>query len=282
MALSWLRTLSWSLVLVPATAQIFSCKDDTVWPSSADGQQNPSTATSNYVEWWFFTAFSAKEDVGVALSYSPKHSSVSAMVYENAASAARANVTDIHRQFNTSSVGSHNATQSFGTDSTTGVTVIDERTYLVTGSMPEHGLHWSLTYTQQVDPAREHVDILGAIALDWVSYMPSATVRGEITYKGKSHKFTDGLGYHDHNSGKWPKKKGAVLVAEEKTTAASALDATDASALDATALDASALDATALDASALPSFDYKWGSVYGGTSGIGGVYVPLPPPLILP
>ena len=32
--------------------------------------------------------------------------------------------------------------------------------------------------------AREHVDLLGVIALDWISYMPSAVVSGYVAVNG--------------------------------------------------------------------------------------------------
>ena len=47
--------LATTLLVAAARGQIFSCKDDKVWPSSVDGRQNPPNATGNYVEWWFFT-----------------------------------------------------------------------------------------------------------------------------------------------------------------------------------------------------------------------------------
>ena len=155
--------LATTLLVAAARGQIFSCKDDKVWPSSVDGRQNPPNATGNYVEWWFFTAFSPSEDVGIALSYSPMHHSVSAMVYEHAATPSLANVTSVGRQFDSSHVGVSNATQFYGTDGTTSVTVVDEHTYLVRGAIPapewRETLYWSLQYTQDVDAAREHVDL---------------------------------------------------------------------------------------------------------------------------
>lgn len=45
----------------------------------------------------------------------------------------------------------------------------------------EKGLIWNLVYHQAVDPAREHVDVFGIVQLDWISYMPSATVSGTVT-----------------------------------------------------------------------------------------------------
>ena len=162
-------------------------------------------------------------------------------MYEHAATPTLAKVHDVHRTFNSSVVNTDNATQHFGTDGSTFVMVLDEKTYLVRGEIPSADLRWSLTYHQEVDAAREHVDILGAIKLDWVSYMPSATVRGEISFQGRTYRIDDGLGYHDHNSGKWPKTQ---LAAGDSVA----------------------------DGSSAFSFDYKWGSVYGGASGVGGVY----------
>ena len=62
-ALPMRSLLATTLLVAAARGQIFSCKDDKVWPSSVDGRQNPPNATGNYVEWWFFTAFSPSEDV---------------------------------------------------------------------------------------------------------------------------------------------------------------------------------------------------------------------------
>ena len=36
------------------------------------------------------------------------------------------------------------------------------------------------------------------VELDWISYMPLATVQGEVIYEGRKIP-VDGLGYHDHN-----------------------------------------------------------------------------------
>jgi len=182
--------------------------------------------------------------MGLALSYHPSHNGISAMVYENAATPAAAAVHSFGRTFETSFVGTANASQTFGTDGTTFISVQDERTYVVNGAMPSANLSWALTYTQAVDAAREHVDVLGTIALNWVSYMPSATLTGAVTFRGRTYSFADGVGYHDHNSGKW-------IGGESTTSEGTAAIANSSSRL---------------------AFDYKWGSINGGTSGIGGVY----------
>ena len=216
-----------------ALGQIFSCDDSTTWSSSFDGRQNPAGAGAGYVEWWFFTAYSASADTGYAMTYDPARKSIDFMLYEHAADPALARVVNLGKSYAAPSVGPANATQTF--DAATGVTVLDESTYAIRGAMPEHGLEWSLKYTQAAAAAREHVDLLGVIALDWISYMPSAVVSGYVAVNGTRYDFdADGVGYHDHNSGKWPKLGD--------------------------------------DANGLISFDYKWGSINGGAGGVGGVY----------
>ena len=138
------------------------------------------------------------------MTYDPARKSIDFMLYEYAADPALARVVNLGKSFDAVSVGPANATQTF--DAATGVTVLDESTYAIRGAMPEHGLEWSLKYTQAAAAAREHVDLLGVIALDWISYMPSAVVSGYVSVNGTRYDFdADGVGYHDHNSGKWPK-----------------------------------------------------------------------------
>ena len=201
------------------------------------------------MEWWFFTAFSPSSDLGLALSYHPAHSGVSAMLYEHAATGAARVHSKFYREFDHSAVGTANASQTFGSDGTTFVSVRNESTYVVGGAIPDANLSWTLTYHQAVDAAREHVDVLGALALDWVSYMPSATLSGSVTFRGRTYSFADGVGYHDHNSGKWIGGGGRMGAA-----------------------DAGGNAPVATAPHGLPAFDYKWGSIYGGASGIGGVY----------
>ena len=232
-----------ALSLTMTLGQTFTCKDATPWDASYDGRQNPANpASGGYVEWWFFTGFSAAADTGFAMTYDPSQRGVSFMLYEHAASdPSQARVINFARSFPSVTVGAANATQTF--DSATGVNVINQTTYEIRGVIDE--LRWKLTYRQAVPAAREHVDLAGVAKLDWISYMPSAVLSGWLEINGTKYDFSDGVGYHDHNSGKWPKH-----VVE--------------------------------GASGAPiSFDYKWGSLNGGDSGIGGVYGAylLPKPL---
>ena len=239
-----------------ARAQTFSCTADntTRWRASDDARQNAANATGHSVEWWFFTAFSPAADLGLAMTYHPTRgpqAGIHVMVYEHAATPASSRVTSHHRLFDVSTVSSSNASQSYGTDHTTSLEVVDERTYVLRGAIPASDLNWTLTYRQQVDAARENVDVLGVVALDWIAYMPSATVVGVLSYQGKEYTISDGVGYHDHNSGKWPKSNHGAHVSP----------------------DSSNVDVAAVNGKGSKlAFDYKWGSIYGGTSGIGGVY----------
>ena len=186
-------------LLTRTAAQIFGCDDPAVLPASADGRQNPAGAHHGYVEWWFFTTFSPKSDVGLALSYNAAHRGVSAMVYLHASHPARASVEHYHASFSTVTSTPDNATAHW--DASNNVVVVDEKTYIVRGSMG--GASWTLRYEQAVDACREHVDILkNFIKLDWVAYMPSAKVTGTLTLNGTTFDLSDATGYHDHNSGR--------------------------------------------------------------------------------
>ena len=274
------------LLLTTVNGQIITCKDNVRWPATADARQNPPGDPAGYLEWWFFTAFSPASELGLALSYHPAHNGLSAMFYEHAATPSKALVTSFYRKFAYVNVSASNATMTFGDDGTTGVLVQDEKTYVLRGAIPDADLSWVLTYHQEVDASREHVDILSIIKLDWISYMPSATLTGEVVYKGKRYSFADGVGYHDHNSGKWPKIAtrapqpsrspamapggGAAAAAEEEVEMAEPSLPLLASSTSPSAASASPQASSQLDH--LLSFDYKWGSLNGGASGIGAVY----------
>jgi len=200
---------------------------------------------------------------------------VSMMLYLNAASPSQANILTFNKKFDASTirVSQHNATQSYG-DGSTAILVQNETVYATSGSFPEHQLSWNLIYRQDVDPAREHVDVLDLIKLDWISYMPSAVVEGTLKYNDTTFDFSrDGVGYHDHNSGKWPSKK------EQDTAVSSSPSTKFESSTSLPPWSASNSSRFPLHFP-LPSFDYKWGSVYGGGNGVGGVYGAylLPPP----
>lgn len=65
-------------------------------------------------------------------------------------------------------------------------------------------LSWTLRYVQGANAAREKVDVLSIVQIDWFSFMPSAGVSGTVSYQGANYDFSDAFGYHDHNYGIWP------------------------------------------------------------------------------
>ena len=266
MSARWLAAL---LVLAGRTyAQIFGCGDDGVLPASADGRQNPAGQQPGYVEWWFFTAFSKSSDVGAAFTYHPSSKAVDFMLYLNATKPT-ATIINFAQAFDnaTSTVANASITiLSHGVGCE--VIVHDRRTYEVRGGARSQSgnasLKWNLRYAQAVDAAREHADALGIVELDWLSYMPTASVSGEMVYDdGLGHVVTlpmdHAVGYHDHNSGRWPK-----LRSQAASAAAAAAPAMQAE-----------------EPQLKLNFDYKWGSV-GDASAIGAVYGAylIPDPLL--
>jgi len=228
------------LALSSVGAQIFSCKDDGRLPETNDGRQNAPEGCSTCVEWWFFTAFAPRSDAGVALSYDPAGKGLVTMVYLNASHPTSARVVDFDTRFDTASSVTANASVSLGSDGRTGVEVINATHYTIRGSLPMHNLSWDLKFVQAVDAAREDADVLSIVKLDWIAYMPSARVSGWLHYQGQAYDFADATGYHDHNSGKWPKMGGETV------------------------------QATTAGGPSL-SFDYKWGQVGNGVD-VGAVY----------
>lgn len=250
-------------VVALTRAQIFGCGDSDVLPPKADARQNPADGGPGYVEWWFFTAYSKEHDLGAVLTYHPlqEHSSASAMLYFNASHPDAATTIRVGESFPAGSSSTESANQTLGPANS--VTVVDAKTYLLRGSVGETGkgnATWDLRFEQAVDAAREHVDVLGLLKLDWISYMPSAAVSGTVswtpaaaTWRGEApatvtFELVGAYGYHDHNSGKWPKKAAASLAS---SAAVAASDEVEAS---------------------LPfTFDYKWGST-GDAKSVGAVY----------
>ena len=268
-----------------AAAQIFGCGDDGVLPAVADGRQNPVGNPPGYVEWWFFTAFSKSSDVGAAFTYHPSHKSVDFMLYLNATT-PEAKIMNFAQSFDNASSTTDNATISI--DGGHGgrsceIVVQDAKTYEVRGwARAQSGngsISWSFVYVQAVDGAREHADALGLVELDWLSYMPSASVTGRMVYddgQGRTLQIPMGeaLGYHDHNSGRWPKKKVAArrhLAAADGAAAVAGGDAAVAGG-DAAAATSTTADLWQPERPELKlAFDYKWGSTGDGKA-IGAVY----------
>ena len=228
------------LALSSVGAQIASCKDDGRLPAANDGRQNTPEGCSGCKEWWFFTAFAPRSDAGVALSYDPAGKALVTMLYLHASHPTAAKVLDFDSFFDTASSTAANASVTLGSDGRNGVEVINATHYTIRGSLPDHNLSWTLDFVQAVDAAREDADVFSILKLDWISYMPSARVTGWLHYQGQTYDFADATGYHDHNSGKWPKlSSGAVQGAAEGGPSL--------------------------------SFDYKWGQVGNGVD-VGAVY----------
>ncbi len=284
-----------------ASAQIFNCSDQGVLPYSADGRQNPPGDVPGYVEWWFFTAHSRTNDAGLAMTYHPSHNSVGFMLYLNASKPAAARVLYFGEDFNSSEATADNATLSVGCGDgapcRNALTVLDKHTYRLEGDVPQGGtphdadardgapaarMRWNLTYVQGVDAAREHADVLGIVKLDWVCYMPTAAISGSMTYddgRGNVRVFDMGgaVGYHDHNSGKWPKKAVAELAARRaELDGGGARGGSVAATAPRPESEVESAPESGLESgpeSGLPiSFDYKWGSTGDPSRGIGAVY----------
>ena len=107
--------------------------------------------------------------------------------------------TDVYG-FDAYSGNTDNATLSIATAT---ITVRDANTYDLAGVSKDGSVQWHLTYTQESYPSREVFNVAG-VSLDWISYMPAASVSGWVSVRGRRVALTAALGYHDHNWGAWP------------------------------------------------------------------------------
>lgn len=188
----------------------------------------------------------------------------------NATAGASASVTDFSRTYESAASSPSNASMWLGSLGESRITVVDAKTYVLEGSASAGSgsatLKWSLRYHQGVDAAREHADALGVVKLDWVSYMPTASVTGHLLVDDGSGRTPQrielggsAVGYHDHNSGKWPRTHARTpmppATAEGARVPTGAIEDADADAASQLKL----------------AFDYKWGSTGDGAT-VGAVY----------
>jgi len=166
-----------------------------------------------YQEWWFFTVYDVESNIAMVFSYGDRdpqklfdhqEASVAYMLWTEAftnVSAGPFSVVDKYpfKDF----IGSkQNATLSV--TSSNQLIVLDNTTYHAFGSSQDGQLSWDFTYTQMAYPMRELFQIPVLMELDWISYMPSASVNGSIRYGNQIFTLNNAVGYHDHNYGSWP------------------------------------------------------------------------------
>jgi hypothetical protein len=194
-----------------------SCTDTDVLGLSADALQwNPSDwspISVEYKEWWFFTVHDPEQRFGAVFGYSVadpsqafgrESSSVAAMVWPSyepdQLPSPCITPLDIYN-YTQYSGNRQNASLSVGDKNH--ITTLSEGVYQIDGAIRDGSVIWSLRYTQESYPSREVFQPPG-MQLDWISFMPAASVSGFVTVNGKTFNLSSAIGYHDHNWGAWP------------------------------------------------------------------------------
>lgn len=98
-----------------------------------------------------------------------------------------------------------------------GLSYQDESTFQIWGTVEDISsglpspsslpIKWDMTYQAEASPwfatpVQAHIGHLKSDWMKWLVYMPSATVKGTISWDNQTRD-TEAVGYHDHNWGRW-------------------------------------------------------------------------------
>ena len=193
-------------MLFAATAfgQSVSPADDAYHYAAWSSTQHPG----NYIEWWYFNLYDSQHNIQGIFSYfitDPQNLTGHGLAQIGAvAYTPQGNITEVDQYPTTSfSASSSEANLQIGSNA---IQFVNATTYNIIGQSADQRLQWNLQYVQQADPwfaaQNMHVGNLQWESMDWLLYMPSATITGQLTIDGLSYTVS-APGYHDHNWGEW-------------------------------------------------------------------------------
>lgn len=204
-------------VLAALAVALCACPEPADVGLSADGYQLLSlkVVPESWTEWWFFTVIDAENDLGLAFGFgAPKggkgQAGMNAMWYANATQKDKASVSINVSPAAFFSAARENASVSMDLGQIIPVSSDEYRVVVrLPASAGSAAMSMDLVFRRDPGayPDKEEENLLDdLVRLDWVSFMPAASVSGTVqlgggrvvTLSGKSR------GYHDHNYGRWP------------------------------------------------------------------------------
>lgn len=162
----------------------------------------------NYVEWWYFNFFDARQGVQAIFTYfiaDPEDLSGRGLAQLVSVAYTSQGIVGGVDVYSPDSFSASYAQADVQIDANA-IQVIDRDTYRVVGASRDGRLSWDLIYVRDAASwfAADSLEVgrLPWERMSWLIYMPGAEVSGRMVVDGQVYAIA-ARGYHDHNWGEW-------------------------------------------------------------------------------
>ena len=193
----------WPHIALPQANNISLADDAYHYGAWANGQHDGS-----FIEWWYFNFYDAQQNVQGIVTYfvvDPQNLTGHGLAQVAAVAYTPSGVVREVDVYSTNAFSASSKRADVQIDAST-IQVKNPNAYRIAGQSLDARLRWDLQYTQQMDPwfaaDRMPVGTLSWESMDWLIYMPRASVDGQLVIDGHTYSIA-ASGYHDHNWGEW-------------------------------------------------------------------------------